>query len=328
MIMSTRRAVFSCLALAALILPVSVLAGDGPGTGEKNKSEDIYDRSADGEKQIAEALVEAKHDHKRVLLQFGANWCGWCHKLHDLFKSDKEIARELLYEYVVVPIDVDRVDGKPHNKAVIEKYGNPVKHGLPVLVILDEDGKQLHTQDTGKLEEGDHHVPAKVLEVLKKWQATPPTADEVLAAALEKAKAEKKAVFLDFSAPWCVWCQRLDAFRQRPEIAKVFDAAFISVKVDVDRFKGGKQLNAKYGGGRAGLPFFVILDADGKKIGDSIASPGGNVGFPVKPEEIGHFIDLIRKAAPNLKDEQIETLENGLKKKTGEAPGHEARAQG
>jgi hypothetical protein len=53
---------------------------------------------------------------------------------------------------------------------VVQKYGNPTKHGLPVLVVLDSDGKQLTTQDTGQLEQGDHHDPAKVIAFLSKWK--------------------------------------------------------------------------------------------------------------------------------------------------------------
>src|SRR4051812_3892763 len=102
----------------------------------KPKLPDIYDKTASGEKQIAEALIRAKRENKRVLLQFGANWCGWCHRLHNLMESDKEIKKELLYEYDVVLIDVDKVDGKPHNADINERYGNPTKHGLPVLVVL------------------------------------------------------------------------------------------------------------------------------------------------------------------------------------------------
>src|ERR1044071_2214981 len=59
----------------------------------------IYDTKADGAKQIADALATAKREHKRVLLQFGANWCGWCHKLHALFQGDKNIAAFLISNY-------------------------------------------------------------------------------------------------------------------------------------------------------------------------------------------------------------------------------------
>ena len=125
----------------------------------------IYDEKADGAKQIADALVTAKKENKRVLLQFGANWCGWCHRLHGLFESDAKISSKLKEAYVVVLVDVN----KSHNADINQKYGNPMQHGLPVIVILDAGGKQLTTQDTGKLEEGDHHDPAKVLAFLNQW---------------------------------------------------------------------------------------------------------------------------------------------------------------
>ena len=125
----------------------------------------IYDENADGAKQIADALAVAKKENKRVLLQFGANWCGWCHKLHKLFQSDADIAAKLKEAYVVVLIDVN----KGHNGDINEKYGNPTRFGLPVIVILDATGKALTTQDTGKLEEGDHHDPKKVLAFLSEW---------------------------------------------------------------------------------------------------------------------------------------------------------------
>src|SRR5689334_940053 len=69
---------------------------EGPA---KSARPEIYDETADGAKQIAAALVTAKKENKRVLLQFGANWCGWCHKLHELCASDKTIADQLKSDY-------------------------------------------------------------------------------------------------------------------------------------------------------------------------------------------------------------------------------------
>jgi thiol:disulfide interchange protein len=125
----------------------------------------IYDENAVGTKQIADALVVAKKENKRVLLQFGANWCGWCHKLHKLFQGDAKISAKLKEAYVVVLVDVN----KGHNDDIVNRYGNPTRFGLPVIVVLDADGKALVTQDTGKLEEGDHHDPQKVLAFLNEW---------------------------------------------------------------------------------------------------------------------------------------------------------------
>jgi len=149
------------LALATLCCP-PLFAADAPS---KSSRPTLYDEKADGGEQIAAALVLAKKEDKRVLLQFGANWCGWCHKLHKLFGNDERIAAKVKEAYVVVLIDVN----KSHNADIDQKYGKPTQHGLPVIVVLDADGKPLVTQDTGKLEEGDHHDPAKVLAFLNRW---------------------------------------------------------------------------------------------------------------------------------------------------------------
>ncbi|HTJ00201.1 MAG TPA: thioredoxin family protein [Dongiaceae bacterium] len=149
------------LLATSIILPAPVRAEDAL----KKARPDIYDESADAAQQVATALTQAGQEHKHVLLQFGANWCIWCHRLHELCASNPEIAAFVKTNYVVVLVNVNQ----GRNQATDDKYGNPTHLGLPALVVLDATGKQLATQDSGKLEEGDHHSPAKVLAFLKKW---------------------------------------------------------------------------------------------------------------------------------------------------------------
>ena len=146
----------------------------GPGTSSSSTATrqarpKIYDESAAGSKQIAEALAVAKKEHKHVLLQFGANYCGPCHELHKLFETDKTIAEELEKGNVVVMIDVNQ----GHNKDIDTRYGNPTRFGLPAIVVLDSDGKQLTTQDTGLLAEEDHYHynREKIMDFLKQWSS-------------------------------------------------------------------------------------------------------------------------------------------------------------
>jgi thiol:disulfide interchange protein len=141
-----------------LAFPETSVAAEAPKEGRPK----IYDESLDGVKQINDAMVEARKGNKRILIQFGANWCGWCHKLHKLFESDKAISDELKADYVLILIDVD----KGHNAGLVTKYG--ADHlGLPSLVVLDSEGEHLTTKNTSELEEGDHHNPPKVLAFLK-----------------------------------------------------------------------------------------------------------------------------------------------------------------
>lgn len=129
-----------------------------------------YDVSADGSKQVEQALEQAGKQHKRVLLQFGANWCVWCVRLHGLFQSDRRIAARLKDSYVVALIDVS----EGHNAAVNERFGKPTRFGLPAIVVLDEKGKALVTLDTETVEEGNGHNATKVLAFLDEWAVKRP----------------------------------------------------------------------------------------------------------------------------------------------------------
>src|SRR4051812_24310174 len=65
----------------------------------------VYDGSADGSKQIVEALLLAKKNDKHVLLQFGGDWCVPCLTLHRLFQTNRTISDTLQAAYVVVHIE-------------------------------------------------------------------------------------------------------------------------------------------------------------------------------------------------------------------------------
>lgn len=156
---SVRRFLFILVGLVLILVPHG--KADVPASARPA----IYDENADGEKQVAAAVATAKAENKRVLLQYGANWCIWCHRLHGLLQSDQALHDELQKNYVFVLIDVN----KGHNQATDDKYGHPAKKGLPALAVLDADGKLLTTKDTSELEEGDHHSPAKVMAFLQDW---------------------------------------------------------------------------------------------------------------------------------------------------------------
>jgi len=158
------RILFAAAVLAAL-LP----AGAAAGPEYPAKGPDIYDTHADAGVQIAAALARARVEHRRVLLDFGANWCIWCRRLHSTFESNPEVAGALDRGFIVVMIDVNTRNGVDRNAGVNERYGNPIRHGIPVLVVLDSDGKQLTTKDSGELEEGEGHSPAKITAFLAEW---------------------------------------------------------------------------------------------------------------------------------------------------------------
>ena len=151
-----------------------------------------------------------------------------------------------------------------------------------------------------------------------------PSADDVLAPAKTKAKAEHKAIFLHFGASWCGWCKKLDAFLDNSEIKPVFEKYFVPVKLVVQENEKNKNLeNAgaeallKKLGGPDGLPYSAFLDAKGNQIVNSKREGGaGNIGYPAQPEEVDWFVAMMKKAAPTITPEDLKTIESALRKPT------------
>src|SRR5262245_59813545 len=121
---------------------------------------------------------------------------------------------------------------------------------------------------------------------------TPPPAADVVAKAVARAKAENKAVLIEFGASWCTWCRNFEAFVKSPDAGPVLADQFIIVNLTVRERDGkqvlenpgGSELMDSWGGAKSGLPFYVFVDATGKKVADSNAMPDGtNIGFPAIP---------------------------------------------
>src|SRR5579859_5593630 len=103
-----------------------------------------------------------------------------------------------------------------------------------------------------------------------------PTAEQVLAKAKAKAAADHKTIFLHFGASWCIWCRRLEAFLDRPDIKPVFEKYFIPVTLVVQENAKNKALENPGAdallnqlGGPSGLPYCAFLDAQGALIVNS-----------------------------------------------------------
>jgi thiol-disulfide isomerase/thioredoxin len=146
-----------------------------------------------------------------------------------------------------------------------------------------------------------------------------PPAQEVMARAEAKAKAEQKAIFVHFGASWCGWCKRLDAFLDRPDIKPVFEKYFVPVKLVVQENDQNKRLEnpgadalLKQYGGPAGLPYSAFVDAKGSLILNSKLR-GENIGYPAQPAEIDHFVHMMKKASPGMSPDDLKTVEAALR---------------
>ncbi len=307
---------------AACILAMSAGAAfaQTPATPPAKKAESakrasIYDKTADAKVQVEKATARAKKNDQRVLLMFGGDWCGWCHKLHELFASNREIRKTLSDEYVLVTVDLESPNAKElleTCKKALGKEESQKSFGYPFLAVLDAEGKVVKAQQTDTLEEGDHHDPKRVQAFLDRWKIAAKDANHVLEEALSRASSDDKRVLLTFGAPWCGWCHKLHDWLAQPEIATILDRDFIVTQVDVDRMTGGKDVMSRYRPDPSGgIPWFAILDAKGKSLATS-DGPGGNIGYPAQPQEIGHFLSMVKGQSRRIDDRQLDQLRKSL----------------
>jgi protein disulfide-isomerase len=109
-----------------------------------------------------------------------------------------------------------------------------------------------------------------------------------------KAKAEKKLVMIDFTgSDWCGWCIKLnkEVFSQQ-EFVDYAAKNIVPVEIDFPRRKqqnaelkkANQALQKKYG--IEGYPTIIVLNGDGKKLGQLGYQPGGPKAFIEKLEQL------------------------------------------
>jgi thiol:disulfide interchange protein len=127
----------------------------------------IYpDMSAAGA-DIAAALREAAATGRRVIVDFGGDWCPDC-KILDINFHRPANALLLRDRFVLVHVNVgDR--GITGNFDIAERYGIPLRKGVPALAVLDSDGRLLYSQRNGEFESMRNMDPRAVTEFLQRW---------------------------------------------------------------------------------------------------------------------------------------------------------------
>src|SRR5262245_17394763 len=109
-----------------------------------------------------------------------------------------------------------------------------------------------------------------------------------------KAKEEKKLVLMDFTgSDWCPWCIKLvkEVFSQ-PELGEYAKKNLVLVEVDFPRKKqqsaelkkANQALEEKYQ--IKGYPTIIVLNSEGKKVGELSYEPGGAKPFIAELEKL------------------------------------------
>ncbi|MFF7777781.1 thioredoxin family protein [Streptomyces tanashiensis] len=123
-----------------------------------------YPTGADARGAVEAAVAAAKTDGRKVLIDFGANWCGNC-KAADRVFATSGVGALLDVSYHVVKVDIGSQDSSAFG--LLRDYcTGEGAYKMPVLVVLDGNGKVVtETHSTGNPELTETGLGA----FLRKW---------------------------------------------------------------------------------------------------------------------------------------------------------------
>lgn len=133
---------------------------------QKTDTTKLYSVYADAKNEIAAAVKKAKAENKLVMIQAGGNWCSWCLLFDKTVKNDVQLDSALKANYIICHLNYSKEN---QNESVFAKYSYPQRFGFPVFLILDQNGKLLHTQNSSYLEEGKGYNKNKILGFFSDW---------------------------------------------------------------------------------------------------------------------------------------------------------------
>lgn len=126
-----------------------------------------YNPNADAEKEIKLAVEKAKSEGKYVLIQAGGNWCSWCLEFNRLTVENSQIDSALSKNFIFYHLNYSKEN---LNLNIFKKYGYPQRFGFPVFIVLNDEGKAIHLQNSEYLEDGKKSYDVKkVLAFFKNW---------------------------------------------------------------------------------------------------------------------------------------------------------------
>jgi thioredoxin 1 len=148
------------------VLSLCLLLG-GMGLTVQAALPDIYPPAAQATADLDNAIKKAGREHKRVIVDFGGNWCTDCRVL-DLYFHDAANRPVLEANYVLVHVNIEHMDA---NVPITERYRIPLSKGVPAIAVLDEQGQLLFSQKAGEFEAMRHMQSAAVTDFLLHWKA-------------------------------------------------------------------------------------------------------------------------------------------------------------
>ena len=132
-----------------------------------------YDSGRDAREDIETGTAQAKAAGKKVLIEVGGEWNGWCGRLDQFLKENPDLGAQLNQAFVTVKVGVEQ--GVPPPEA-LSAY--PPMPGYPHFFVVDENGA-VQSQPASDLEAGDYFDRDKFLLFIHSHPPKTPSATPV-----------------------------------------------------------------------------------------------------------------------------------------------------
>lgn len=156
------------LFVSLLFISTISFAQSNSSTSQKQVGlERPYNPQEDAQAKLKQLIAQAQKENKNIMIQAGGNWCIWCLRFDHYWKTHEVLKQIVNQNYLYY-----HLNWSPENKneAVFKKFGYPgKKNGYPVFIVLDKNGKLLHIQNSGVLEDGKSYQLDKVKAFFEKW---------------------------------------------------------------------------------------------------------------------------------------------------------------
>jgi thiol:disulfide interchange protein len=139
------------LLVFALVLSANLVAfgqlASNASTKPARPPREKFDPARNPNDDLQAAIAKATAENKRIILDVGGEWCGWCISM-DYFIEENAGLKKLRDEnFVWMKVNMSEEN---ENKEFLAKY--PAIIGYPHLFVLEKDGSLLHSQNTADLE--------------------------------------------------------------------------------------------------------------------------------------------------------------------------------
>jgi 5-hydroxyisourate hydrolase-like protein (transthyretin family) len=261
--------------------------------------------------RLGGALDDSRLFENRILIVAVSPKSVPCRRIFGiLYGEDSHVgddqAREALGNFTRISIDASAPRYAAELTTFLARWNltNPAPDDA-LLAVIDQQGRLVSATTAKELWPNRIRNGEALATFLKQHEGPVPDAQQRLTDALARAKREHKPVLVEQSASWCGWCHVLAKYFDRHR--SLIEKDYIWIVVD-PRFTHGEavihKLRPKAEGG---IPWMVILDADGKPLITSDAAEG-NVGYPGEPRGSKHFEKMLRTTARHLSESEIKLL--------------------